>query len=227
MKFNMKVLHVDDDKEFSTALSIFLEKLNITTVLAHRISSAEKQLRRSDFDVVLLDVMLPGGSGFEFLPTIRKISDVPVIMLTALDEEKELVNGLDLGADDYITKPFSTKELVARMRAAHRRHRVDDNQTELVLDDLKLFPGQLLAQVGSTHIELTAVETQLLQLLLNASDNYVSRDTLYNRVFQRELIPYDRSLDVHISNLRRKLGPHPSKGNRIKAIRGIGYTLIK
>ena len=140
MKFDMKVLLVDDDEEFATGLSILLEKLNIATVLAHRIASAEKQLRKSDFDVVLLDVMLPEGNGFEFLPTIREISDVPVIMLTALDEEDDLVNGLELGADDYITKPFRAKELVARLRALYRRHYVDKDHIELILDDLRIVP---------------------------------------------------------------------------------------
>lgn len=225
MKVDMKVLLVDDDEEFAIGLSILLKKLNIDTVLEHRIAGAEKQLRKSDFDVVLLDVMLPQGNGFEFLPTIRRISDVPVIMLTALDEEDDLVNGLELGADDYITKPFSAKELVARLRAVYRRHCVDKDDIELVLDDLELFRGQLMARVGSACVELTAVESHILQLLLSARNHYLPRDLLYSRVLQRDMAPGDRSLDVHISNLRRKLGPHPTKGNRIRAIRGIGYAL--
>lgn len=227
MKFDMKVLLVDDDEEFAIGLSVLLQKLNIDTVLEHRIAGAEKQLRKSDFDVVLLDVMLPEGNGFEFLPTIRRISDVPVIMLTALDEEDDLVNGLELGADDYITKPFSAKELVARLRAVYRRHCVDKDDIELVLDDLELFRGQLMARVGSTCVELTAVESHILQLLLGARNRYLPRDLLYSRVLQRDMAPGDRSLDVHISNLRRKLGPHPTKGNRIRAIRGIGYALTR
>ena len=227
MKFDMKVLLVDDDEEFATGLSILLEKLNIATVLAHRIASAEKLLRKSDFDVVLLDVMLPEGNGFEFLPTIREISDVPVIMLTALDEEDDLVNGLELGADDYITKPFRAKELVARLRALYRRHYFDKDHIELILDDLELFRGQSMARVGSSCVELTSVEAHILQLLLSAKDCYMPREILYLRVLQRDMVPGDRSLDVHISNLRKKLGPHPTKGNRIRAIRGIGYALTK
>ena len=226
-KFDMKVLLVDDDEDFANGLKIFLEKFNIATVIESRITSAEKQLKKFEFDIVLLDVMLPGGSGFDFLPTIRKMFDVPVIMLTALDEEDELVNGLDLGADDYITKPFSPKELVARLRAVNRRHSINKTDIKTVLDDLELFCNQSMARVNKVNIALTEVECHILHLLLNSKDHSVSRDLLYSQVLKRDMMPDDRSLDVHISNLRRKLGSHPTKGNRIRAIRGQGYALTK
>jgi len=226
-KFDMKVLLVDDDEDFANGLKIFLEKFNIATVTESRITSAEKQLKKFEFDIILLDVMLPGGSGFDFLPTIRKIFDVPVIMLTALDEEDELVNGLDLGADDYITKPFSPKELVARLRAVNRRHSINKTDIKTVLDDLELFCNQSMARVNKVNIALTEVECHILHLLLNSKDHSVSRDLLYSQVLKRDMMPDDRSLDVHISNLRRKLGSHPTKGNRIRAIRGQGYALTK
>jgi len=226
-KFDMKVLLVDDDEDFANGLKIFLEKFNIATVIESRITSAEKQLQKFEFDIILLDVMLPGGSGFDFLPTIRKMCDVPVIMLTALDEEDELVNGLDLGADDYITKPFSPKELVARLRAVNRRHSINKTDIKTVLDDLELFCNQSMARVNKVNIALTEVECHILHLLLNSKDHSVSRDLLYSQVLKRDMMPDDRSLDVHISNLRRKLGSHPTKGNRIRAIRGQGYALTK
>lgn len=226
-KFDMKVLLVDDDEDFANGLKIFLEKFNIATVIESRIKSAEKQLKKFEFDIILLDVMLPGGSGFDFLPTIRKMCDVPVIMLTALDEEDELVNGLDLGADDYITKPFSPKELVARLRAVNRRHSINKTDIKTVLDDLELFCNQSMARVNKVNIALTEVECHILHLLLNSKDHSVSRDLLYSQVLKRDMMPDDRSLDVHISNLRRKLGSHPTKGNRIRAIRGQGYALTK
>ena len=226
-KFDMKVLLVDDDDDFANGLKIFLEKFNIATVIESRITSAEKQLKKFEFDIILLDVMMPGGSGFDFLPTIRKMFDVPVIMLTALDEEDELVNGLDLGADDYITKPFSPKELVARLRAVNRRHSINKTDIKTVLDDLELFCNQSMARVNKVNIALTEVECHILHLLLNSKDHSVSRDLLYSQVLKRDMMPDDRSLDVHISNLRRKLGSHPSKGNRIRAIRGQGYALTK
>ena len=223
----MKVLLVDDDEDFLSGLSMFLYKHDIESVLTNRTAEAEQLLKKTDFDAILLDVMLPGCNGFEFLPTIRKTSDVPVIMLTALNEEEEMINGLDLGADDYITKPFSPKELVARLRALHRRHNVDKVQIKISHEDIELFPNELLVRVGEAQVKLTSVESQLLQLLVTSSNNYVSRDVLYYRVLKREMTPFDRSLDVHMSNLRKKLGPHPSKGARIKAIRGLGYRLIK
>ena len=226
-KFDMKVLLVDDDENFANGLKIFLEKFNIATVIESRITSAEKQLKKFEFDIILLDVMMPGGSGFDFLPTIRKMCDVPVIMLTALDEEDELVNGLDLGADDYITKPFSPKELVARLRAVNRRHSINKTDIKTVLDDLELFCNQSMARVNKVNIALTEVECHILHLLLNSKDHSVSRDLLYSQVLKRDMMPDDRSLDVHISNLRRKLGSHPTKGNRIRAIRGQGYALTK
>lgn len=226
-KFDMKVLLVDDDEDFANGLKIFLEKFNIATVIESRITSAEKQLKKFEFDIILLDVMMPGGSGFDFLPTIRKMCDVPVIMLTALDEEDELVNGLDLGADDYITKPFSPKELVARLRAVNRRHSINKTDIKTVLDDLELFCNQSMARVNKVNIALTEVECHILHLLLNSKDHSVSRDLLYSQVLKRDMMPDDRSLDVHISNLRRKLGSHPTKGNRIRAIRGQGYALTK
>lgn len=226
-KFDMKVLLIDDDEDFANGLKIFLEKFNIATVIESRITSAEKQLKKFEFDIILLDVMMPGGSGFDFLPTIRKMCDVPVIMLTALDEEDELVNGLDLGADDYITKPFSPKELVARLRAVNRRHSINKADIKTVLDDLELFCNQSMARVNKVNIALTEVECHILYLLLNSKDHSVSRDLLYSQVLKRDMMPDDRSLDVHISNLRRKLGSHPTKGNRIRAIRGQGYALTK
>ena len=226
-KFNMNVLLVDDDQAFATGLANLLKKFNIATVMEHRIQSAEKRLKRSNFDIVLLDVMLPEGSGFDFIPIIRKICDVPVIMLTALDQEDELVSGLNLGADDYITKPFSAKELVARLRAANRRYSIGKTNTETILDDLELFRNESMVRVGSTNIELTEAESHIIQLLLNARDNFVTRDFLFSHVLNRDITPEDRSIDVHISNLRSKLGPHPTKGNRIRAIRGKGYALTK
>jgi DNA-binding response OmpR family regulator len=223
---SMKVLLVDDDEEFASGLANLLEKFNITAVLEHRVASAEKRLEIDCFDAVLLDVMLPEGNGFQFLPRIRRITDVPVIMLTALAEENELVTGLNLGADDYITKPFKAKELVARLRAVYRRY--DNNvQSQTAIDDLELLRYQLLIRVDGRNVELTEVESNILHYLLNARNHYLSRDFLFQNVLKRDRAPDDRSLDVHISNIRRKLGPHPIKGNRIRSVRGLGYALTK
>lgn len=223
----MNVLLVDDDEDFVNSLSRLLKKFDINTVNELRTSGAEKQIKKSHFDVILLDVMMPEKNGFQFLPTIRKISNVPVIMLTALREEDNLVNGLDLGADDYITKPFKINELVARLRALKRRYSFNENKIKTILDDLELFFYRSTVKVGNVTIKLTESENHILHLLLNAKDYFVTRESLYSKVLKREMLPEDRSLDVHISNLRQKLGAHPTKGNRIRSIRGLGYALTK
>lgn len=223
----MNVLLVDDDEDFANSLSRLLKKFDINTVNELRTSGAEKQIKKSHFDVILLDVMMPEENGFQFLPTIRKISNVPVIMLTALREEDNLVNGLDLGADDYITKPFKINELIARLRALKRRYSFNENKIKTILDDLELFFYRSTVKVGNVTIKLTESENHILHLLLNAKDYFVTRESLYNKVLKREMLPEDRSLDVHISNLRQKLGAHPTKGNRIRSIRGLGYALTK
>ena len=223
----MNVLLVDDDEDFVNSLSRLLKKFDINTVNELRTSGAEKQIKKSHFDVILLDVMMPEENGFQFLPTIRKISNVPVIMLTALREEDNLVNGLDLGADDYITKPFKINELVARLRALKRRCSFNENKIKTIFDDLELFFYRSMVKVGNVTIKLTESENHILHLLLNAKDYFVTRESLYSKVLKREMLPEDRSLDVHISNLRQKLGAHPTKGNRIRSIRGLGYALTK
>ena len=223
----MNVLLVDDDEDFANSLSRLLKKFDINTVNELRTSEAEKQIKKSHFDVILLDVMMPEENGFQFLPTIRKISNVPVIMLTALREEDNLVNGLDLGADDYITKPFKINELVARLRALKRRYSFNENKIKTILDDLELFFYRSTVKVGNVTIKLTESENHILHLLLNAKDYFVTRESLYSKVLKREMLPEDRSLDVHISNLRQKLGAHSTKGNRIRSIRGLGYALTK
>ncbi len=223
----MNVLLVDDDEDFANSLSRLLKKFAINTVNELRTSGAEKQIKKSHFDVILLDVMMPEENGFQFLPTIRKISNVPVIMLTALREEDNLVNGLDLGADDYITKPFKINELVARLRALKRRYSFNENKIKTILDDFELFFYRSTVKVGNVTIKLTESENHILHLLLNAKDYFVTRESLINKVLKREMLPEDRSLDVHISNLRQKLGAHPTKGNRIRSIRGLGYALTK
>ena len=223
----MNVLLVDDDEDFANSLSRLLKKFDINTVNELKTSGAEKQIKKSHFDVILLDVMMPEENGFQFLPTIRKISNVPVIMLTALREEDNLVNGLDLGADDYITKPFKINELVARLRALKRRYSFNENKIKTIFDDLELFFYRSTVKVGNVTIKLTESENHILHLLLNAKDYFVTRESLYSKVLKREMLPEDRSLDVHISNLRQKLGAHPTKGNRIRSIRGLGYALTK
>ena len=174
--------------------------------------------------------MMPEMDGIEVCEKIRekqRYDDILILFLTARSEDYSELAGFSAGADDYITKPFSPNELIARLRAVNRRHSINKTITETKLDDLELLPNQSKISVGNKNIYLTEVECHIIHFLLNATDHFLSREDLYIKVFKREMLPDDRSLDVHISNLRRKLGPHPKKGNRIRAVRGKGYTLTK
>ncbi len=221
----LHVLIIDDDREFTSSLARYFHRHQIHLDTAIDVRTGRNMLRDGAYDALLLDVMLPGQSGFDFLPALRSATNIPVLMLTALGEEDHRVTGLNLGADDYITKPFSAKELVARLRSIKRRLEYEQTPAELKLDDMHLFPGRLLVAVGREEVPLTGVECGILQELMQAQDRTLTRDVLYRRVLGRDSTPMDRSLDVHISNLRRKLGAHPQKGQRIRALRGVGYVL--
>ena len=220
----MNVLLIDDDIELTASLTSFLQLNEIQATSARSTQIAEAKVQTQEYDAILLDVMLPGQSGFEFLPVLRLLTNSPILMLTAMGEEEQRVRGLELGADDYITKPFSAKELVARLRALARRSQRQSTQA-ITHDDLRLYPTQLRAEVGNKTIDLTAAESEILLALITAPNHTVSREKLSHQVLGRANSPMDRSLDVHVSNLRKKLGPHPTRGNRIRSIRGKGYLL--
>ena len=222
----MNILVVDDDVELAESLKRFLASHAMTATCAGNVAAARVQLTHSSFDAVLLDVMLPDQNGFEFLPQLRRLIACPIFMLSALGAEDERVRGLDLGADDYITKPFSAKELVARLRAAGRRLQRDSEDCESIEHgDMCLYPRQHKAWISGQAVALTGAESEILLRLMQARDHMVSREVLSVEVLGRANSPMDRSLDVHVSHLRRKLGPHPDKGNRIKSLRGRGYVL--
>ena len=162
----MEVLIIDDDSELTASLQSYFDKHQIKLDVASDVQAGSARMRERVYDAVLLDVMLPGQSGFDFLPSLRHNSKVPVLMLTALGEEDHRVTGLNLGADDYITKPFSAKELVARLRSLQRRRAYDRSAPRLKLDDLELFPNRLLAMVDQSEIPLTGVECGILEQLM-------------------------------------------------------------
>lgn len=219
---------MDDDTALTSSLGQYLALHQIDTDAVSDTHAAASALRDLDYDTILLDVMLPDQTGFDFLPELRRMTDAPVFMLSAMGEESQRVNGLNLGADDYITKPFSAKELVARLRATQRRRCRDQEQRQSwVHDDISLHPQQHVVVVGGTQVNLTGVETQILQILMEATTSAVSRESLSRMVLGRDASPLDRSLDVHVSNLRRKMGEHPQHGNRIRSVRGRGYVLVR
>jgi two-component system, OmpR family, response regulator len=220
------LLVVDDDQELCAMLVEYLAPEGFVTTTAGTGPAGLEQLAASPVDLVVLDVMLPELSGFEVLRRIRASSRVPVIMLTARGEEVDRVVGLEMGADDYLAKPFSPRELVARIRAVLRRMPGDGAGTTglIVWGPLRLDLRARRAEVGEQDLELTSAELRILELLVRADTRTVSRDDLMMQALGRRLLPTDRSLDTHVSNLRRKLVRFTDRVN-VQSVRGAGYAL--
>jgi two-component system response regulator CpxR len=222
-----RVLIVDDDQGLVSLLQRYLRNdgFEVTAVYDHR-TGLEAALR-NEHDVIILDVMLPGGSGFELLKSLRLQSRVPVILLTARGEAVDRILGLEIGADDYVPKPFDPRELAARIRAVLRRSQENhnDSATEetLVVDDLTLSMLARSVHCAGQAVELTGAEFNMLVLLLRRAGAVVTREELAQAALGRPLSAFDRSVDVHVSRLRKKLGYSPSGEERIRPVRGIGY----
>lgn len=224
------ILIIDDDIELFSLLSAYLAAEGFTSVHA---ADAEKGLReaaKGGHDALVLDVMLPGMNGFEVLRRLRAeeaTALLPVLMLTARGEEIDRVIGLEMGADDYLAKPFSSRELAARIRALLRR--ASPSKTTLPLqhvDDLSINRASLCVGVNGRQYEVTVSELRLLTLLTQNIGETVTRDTLYKSIFGHPAYPMDRSLDMLVSRLRKKLGPRRDGGERIRAVRGEGYIYL-
>ncbi|HEV7442295.1 MAG TPA: response regulator transcription factor [Steroidobacteraceae bacterium] len=221
-----KLLIVDDDHELCAMLAEYLGPEGFLTEAVGSGPAALERLGREAVDLVVLDVMLPELSGFEVLRRIRALNRVPVIMLTARGEEVDRVVGLEMGADDYLAKPFSPRELVARIRAVLRRMSVESHPTSGALQwgPLRLDLRARRADVNEQDLELTAAELRILELLVRADTKTVTRDELMTQALGRRLLPTDRSLDTHVSNLRRKLAKATSRVS-VQSVRGTGYAL--
>ncbi|MEJ2156623.1 MAG: response regulator transcription factor [Desulfobacteraceae bacterium] len=224
------ILLVDDDKALCALLGEYLADEGFNLETCHDGNSGLERALTSEHDLVILDVMLPGCNGFEVLKQLRRKSDVPVLMLTARGDEVDRIVGLEIGADDYLGKPFNPRELVARMRAIFRRlhpQKSSDDPaavpSKLCVDDIELEHGTRRVLKQGRAIDLTAVEYNLLTALLQSAGRVVSREELNQEVLGRAYSPYDRSIDVHISKLRKKLGEKVGQADRIQAIRGEGY----
>jgi DNA-binding response OmpR family regulator len=183
------------------------------------------------WQAVILDLMLPGLDGFEVLKQIRRTSDVPVLMLTARGDEADRIVGLEIGADDYLPKTFSTRELLARLRAVTRRSTrapagAKESDAEIVIDSLRIHPGSRTVALGDQPLVLTPVEFELLLSLARAKGRVKTRDHLLEEIREREYEVFDRSIDVHISALRKKLGDDPKTPHFIRTVRAAGYMLI-
>lgn len=219
---------MDDDHELCELLSEYLMSEGHTTESLHEGPGAAEEAVSGRFDAIVLDVMLPGLGGLDVLRRIRERSDVPVLILSARGEDVDRIVGLELGADDYLAKPFNPRELAARLRAILRRATgSDDEDQELRLGDLVVDPGTRTARRGDQQIDVTGVEFELLRLLLERAGEVVPRAELGERALGRRPSSYDRALDVHMSNLRRKLGPAPDGSERLKTVRGVGYQYLR
>ncbi len=225
----VRVLMIDDDRELCQLVGVCLVREGMNVQVAHDGRSGLNLAISGQHDLAILDVMLPQLTGLQVLKQLRSSSPIGVLMLTARGEEADRIMGLEYGADDYLSKPFSARELVARIRALARRLKpwpdaeIGRVPQRLEIDDLVLDEGARTCRRNGEIIDLTTVEFNLLSLFLRCSGRTVHRKELSKQVLDRDWSPFDRSIDVHVSNLRRKLGSLPEGTERIRGIRNIGY----
>jgi len=217
------ILLADDDVELCALLREYLEQEGFDVRLAHDGARALEEARVPGLDAMVLDIMMPQINGIAVLKALRQESDLPVVMLTARGEDLDRIIGLELGADDYLPKPCNPRELVARLRAVLRRTGTAGTGSLLKVEDLQLDPGRRELLREGERIELTSTEFSVLQALLEKPGAVISKRNLYLAALGREPVRYDRSIDMHVSNLRRKLGVNPEGEPRIETVRGIGY----
>ena len=228
-----RILLADDDVELTEMLSQYLGGEGFAVESAHDGEAALAKARHGGFDLMVLDVMMPGKSGFDVLRELRASSLLPVLMLTARDEDVDSIVGLELGADDYLPKPCNPRVLVARIRAILRRAPSAENAVAggspavLVLGDLEMHAGTRRVTCGGRPVAMTSTEYSVLEVLLREAGHVVSKADLSERALGRKLTRYDRSLDMHVSSLRRKLGPLSGGEERIKTVRGVGYQYTR
>jgi len=215
-----RILIVDDDAELCGLLNEYLSGQGYEVRVANHGSQGLDAALDPAVDLVVLDVMLPGLDGFEVLRRLRQQSQVPVIMLTARGEDVDRIVGLELGADDYLPKPFNPRELVARIRAILRRGELRAGQGRVRVQDVELDPGSRTVTRNGASVDVTTIEFDILQQLMRAAGRVLSRDQLMEALYDRPAGAFDRSIDMHISHLRRKLGDP----DLIKTVRGVGYV---
>lgn len=227
---NMKILIVDDDKKLCQLVADYLEPLGYKVAAAHNGAQGLQMILAGDYNAVILDVMMPQMDGFDVLKRLRRESDIPVLMLTARGEETDRIVGLEMGADDYLPKTFSSRELLARLRAVTRRHIVSERQAAsaekdkvLIFENLEIEQSSRTVRLDAIILKLTPIEYDLLTILARSAGRVLTRDQLLDAVAGRNYEVFDRSIDVHISSLRRKLGEDPRNPRFIKTVRTAGY----
>ena len=220
----MRILIVDDDEELSGLLSELLNREGFRVDCQSDGTRGLTAALSGSYDLMVLDVMLPGLGGFEILTRVRQQMRLPILMLTARGEDEDRIVGLDLGADDYLPKPFNTRELVARIRAIMRRLEPRESSGRLEVNGIAIDPGTREVTRGGEAVEVTTFEFDILETLMRSAGRVVSRDELMEGLYGRKATPFDRSVDMHISHLRKKL---ESDKPLIKTVRGTGYQFVR
>jgi DNA-binding response OmpR family regulator len=225
-----KILIADDDIELCQLLTDFLQLEGFTVNSVHDGRQAATEFKLKDYDLMVLDIMLPGKQGLEVLREVRQQSNLPIVMLTARGDDTDRIIGLELGADDYVPKPCNPKELAARIRAVLRRASNPSPQPKsdrLTSGELQLDAVRRELSFQGNIIHLTSTEFEILQLLMQRAGQVVDKEAISSEVLKRKLAAYDRSIDVHISNIRKKLGSFGISEDLIKNIRGVGYQFTR
>jgi DNA-binding response OmpR family regulator len=223
----IRVLLIDDDVRLHELLASYLDQNGLTVTVAADGRKGLAALEGGTFDAVLLDLMMPGLDGIEVCKRIRQKSNIPVVMLTAKGDETDRVVGLELGADDYVSKPFSPRELLARLRAVLRRARPDVAGERLNVGDIAVdVPGRVVSMAGKP-VDLTGIEFDVLVALVRRAGRVVARDALLEEAGRGDVVVGERTVDVHVSHLRQKLGDDPRSPRIIKTVRGVGYVFAK
>ena len=222
-----KILIIDDDRELGEMLAEFLspDHLDVSACLSGE--EGLEALREESYDLLILDIMLPGMNGLDVLKVVRERSDIPVIMLTARGDDVDRILGLEFGADDYLAKPFNPRELLARIKAIMRRTRADERRGgSVAVGMLEFDVRSRRVEADGTSIRLTGTEFELLRCLAESPGEVVSKEHLAREVLGRRHMPYDRSIDTHISNVSRKLSDAGVDNPSIQSQRGVGYLLL-
>lgn len=225
-----RLLVIDDDRKLAGLIRDYLTPMGYEVEMRHSGPEGLAEAAAAPYQAVILDVMLPGMDGFAVLRELRKKSDVPVLMLTALGEEADRIVGLEIGADDYLPKTFSSRELLARLRAVTRRSRAREEASsvrELTAGPLRLCEETHTVVFDDAPVDLTALEFAILAALLKSKGRVKTRESLIEEVSERRFDVFDRSIDVHVSSLRRKLGDDAKSPRFIRTIRGVGYSLTE
>src|SRR5580765_5481422 len=229
-----RILIIDDDTELCGLVGEYLEPEGFQIEAVYNGELGLEKALTGEHRLVVLDVMLPGINGFEVLRRIRQTSKIPVLLLTARGEDVDRIVGLEIGADDYLPKPFNPRELVARIRAVLRRTSADPKGVGtprppeiLRIGDIELDPATRTVRHGGDPVELTSVEFNLLEVLLREAGRVVTREELVSAVLSRKFSPFDRSIDMHVSKVRKKLGDINGEAEHIKTVRGVGYILAR